>query len=492
MSEEVTFDQAVTPPEDLRLNYRGLAIVNYLRENKASTSKYLEQLEMSIGNSTRHRITAGAVMNDVLGDGNCAYRAIVFGLEQLELSNTSANEHQSVSIMNDNDEVLDAVRSMKNRMFDTMMLAVTSVDIAIDGDHEAESRLLTQEGWNRATYLELLEYFNDPGFREPHHLGVIKPSRATATVGWMRAHLSWLKKQDNMWLRYNWFSVLSHILGKNILVYEPVGRSLAVCPYSANINNSLFFDTVESEFISLMYHQSGSPYLSRSKDRDDGLPHGIYNHFGQLTIDEKHFEEVKAEIVEVAHACGAGGEKQSLILHTGNGGTGGKGLNAGKTVPAVPLSVGQNNQSQCRARVGRARKKGPDIRPRCTKQEQKFGSGFCGNHKKVSSKEAKKKVARDRSRRGVGEGSDSNSSSDDECKPYYGEEKPLQGEAMGKSPSIPDEMAKIIASSKGIAEQAYREVYVDIGCAKQSPDKAMEQVGRKKVLCEQGILYCTS
>ena len=53
---------------------------------------------------------------------------------------------------------------------------------------------------------------------------------------------------------------------------------------------------------------------------------------------------------------------------------------------------------------------------------------------------------------------------------------------MGKSPSVPDEMGKIIASSKGIAEQAYREVYVDMGCAKQSPDKAMEQVGRKRVV----------
>ena len=43
MGEEVTFDQAVTPPEDLRLNYRGLAIVNHLRENNASRSRYLEQ-----------------------------------------------------------------------------------------------------------------------------------------------------------------------------------------------------------------------------------------------------------------------------------------------------------------------------------------------------------------------------------------------------------------------------------------------------------------
>ncbi|CAN0351735.1 unnamed protein product, partial [Ascophyllum nodosum] len=186
MGEEVTFDQAVTPPEDLRLNYRGLAIVNHLRENNASRSRYLEQLEISLGNSRRHCNTPEAVMNDVLGDGNCAYRAIVLGLEQLELSNTPASERQSVSIMNDNDEVLDVVRSMKNSMFDTMMLAVTGVDLAIDGDHAAECRLLTLEGYNRATYLELLEYFNDPGFREPHHLGVITPSRTTATVGWMR------------------------------------------------------------------------------------------------------------------------------------------------------------------------------------------------------------------------------------------------------------------------------------------------------------------
>ena len=109
---------------------------------------------------------------------------------------------------------------------------------------------------------------------------------------------------------------------------------------------------------------------------------------------------------------------------------------------------------------------------------------MCGNHNKVPTKKAKQKVTRDRSRRGVGEGGDSNSesSSDDNCKPYYDEEKPLQAEAMGKSPSVPDEMAKIIASSNGIAEQAYRELYVDIGCAKQSPDRAMEQVGRKSVV----------
>ena len=143
MGEEVTFDQAVTPPEDLRLNYRGLAIVNHLRENNASRSRYLEQLEISLGNSRRHCNSPEAVMNDVLGDGNCAYRAIVLGLEQLELSNTPASERQSVSIMNDNDEVLDVVRSMKNSMFDTMMLAVTGVDLAIDGDHAAECRLLT-------------------------------------------------------------------------------------------------------------------------------------------------------------------------------------------------------------------------------------------------------------------------------------------------------------------------------------------------------------
>ena len=72
MGEEVTFDQAVTPPEDLRLNYRGLAIVNHLRENNASRSRYLEQLEISLGNSRRHCNTPEAVMNDVLGDGNCA------------------------------------------------------------------------------------------------------------------------------------------------------------------------------------------------------------------------------------------------------------------------------------------------------------------------------------------------------------------------------------------------------------------------------------
>ena len=138
MGEEVAFDQAVTPPEDLRLNYRGLAIVKHLRENNASRSRYLEQSEMSLGNSRRPCNTPEAVMNDVLGDGNCAYRVIAPGLDQLELSNTPASERQSVSIMNDNDEVLSVVRSIKNSMFDTMMLAVTGVDLAIDGDHAAE------------------------------------------------------------------------------------------------------------------------------------------------------------------------------------------------------------------------------------------------------------------------------------------------------------------------------------------------------------------
>ena len=83
MGKEVTFDQAVIPPEDLRLNYRGLAIVNHLHQNNASRSRHLEQLEMSLVNSRRHCNTPEAVMNDVLGDGNCAYRAIFLGLEQL-------------------------------------------------------------------------------------------------------------------------------------------------------------------------------------------------------------------------------------------------------------------------------------------------------------------------------------------------------------------------------------------------------------------------
>ena len=224
-------------------------------------------------------------------------------------------------------------------------------------------------------------------------MGVSKPSRTTATVGWMRAHLSWLKKQDN---RYNWLSVLSHILGENILVYEPVGGSQAVCPYSAITNYSMFFDTVESEVISLVYHQSGSPYLSRSKGPDDGLPHGIYNHFGQLTIGEQHFEEVKTGILKVAHACGAEAEKTSLILHTKtetsggtgavgsgissetrDGGTGGKGLNAGKSEPAVPLSVDQNNQAQCRARVGGGQGKRVQIFDRAVRNKSKRSEVVC-------------------------------------------------------------------------------------------------------------------
>ena len=50
---------------------------------------------------------------------------------------------------------------------------------------------------------------------------------------------------------------------------------------------------------------------------------------------------------------------------------------------------------------------------------------------------------------------------------------------MGKSPAVPDEIAKTIASSNGKAEQAYREVYVDVGCAKQSPHEATEHASRE-------------
>ena len=67
---------------------------------------------------------------------------------------------------------------------------------------------------------------------------------------------------------------------------------------------------------------------------------------------------------------------------TGNGGTDNEGVNTGKAGPAPP-SDGQNKRAQCRTRVGRVKKKGPDTRPRCTKLEQKVGSGRCGNHKKA-------------------------------------------------------------------------------------------------------------
>ena len=161
----------------------------------------------------------------------------------------------------------------------------------------------------------------------------------------------------------------------------------------------MFFDTVESEFISLMYHQSGSPFLSRSKGPDDSLRHGIYNYFGKLMIDDQHFEKVKRDILEAAYACGYGGEKTSLVPQTqtetsvnmgavgseigsgtGNGGTNNECVNTGKAGPALPPD-GQNKRAQCCARVGRIKKKGPDTRPRCTKLEQKVGSGRCGNHK---------------------------------------------------------------------------------------------------------------
>ena len=114
-------------------------------------------------------------------------------------------------------------------------------------------------------------------------------------------------------------------------------------------HNSMSFDTEESEFISLVNHQSGSPFLLLSKGPDDGLRHGIYNHFGQLMTDGQHFEKVKRYILEAAYACGNMGAVGGS--GTGNGGTDNEGVNTGKAGPAPPPD-GQNKRAQCRARVG--------------------------------------------------------------------------------------------------------------------------------------------
>ena len=125
-------------------------------------------------------------------------------------------------------------------------------------------------------------------------------------------------------------------------------------------HNSISFDTVKSEFISLMYHQSGSPLLLLSKGPDDGLRHNIYNHFGPLMTDNQHFEKVKRYILEAAYACGNRGEKTPLVLQTqtetsgnmgavgneigsgtGNRGTENEDVNTGKAGPAPPPD-GQN------------------------------------------------------------------------------------------------------------------------------------------------------
>ena len=136
----MSVSQVVSSPEDLKLNYRGLAIEKRLDENNVSrSSRYLEHLEVSLGSSRRLRTVPEALLNDVVGDGNCAYRAIILGLEHLELSNTPVSDRQSVSVLNDDDEVFGMVRSMKNNMFDTMMLAVTGFELGNVGKPEAET-----------------------------------------------------------------------------------------------------------------------------------------------------------------------------------------------------------------------------------------------------------------------------------------------------------------------------------------------------------------
>ena len=78
----------------------------------------------------------------------------------------------------------------------------------------------------------------------------------------------------------------------------------------------------------------------------------------------------------------------------------------------------------------------------------------------------------DRTRKVAIEDTDSDSGSDDDMEPYYGEEEPMQWEAMGKLRPVPDDMAKVIAASHGIKE-AHRKVYVDVGLAKHDPERAV-------------------
>ena len=86
MGEEASVVKVVSSPEDLILNRRELAIKNRLRENSASRSRYLEHLELSLGNGRCLRTIPEAVMDDVAGDGNCAYRAVILDLKHVEIS----------------------------------------------------------------------------------------------------------------------------------------------------------------------------------------------------------------------------------------------------------------------------------------------------------------------------------------------------------------------------------------------------------------------
>ena len=497
-----------TSPLGLFSLNRGLLIENRLRTNGLISSRYVEGIHVNIGKSSGDDHELETLMHDVKGDGNCAYRAVILGLEALELANIPAEERRNSSILKDEDDVRCAVWEMKETMFETMMQAVTGVELRPDIDEaqqdEAESRmLLTDEGYKRAMYLDLLEYCREPGQNEPCHLGVTtNPSRGAITVGWMRSHLAWMAKQDGLWLRHPWFSILSVNLRKNIIVYEPVGgKTKAVSPYNSIANNSLFFDSVDSEFVALIYHRSGHPFQRRG-ECVDGFSHNSYNHYGLLTVGKHHFAAVRDEIVAAAHATGVGGQQVSIALPTSSetigdadrddevtgSGAGGEGSGAGEGGPCELSKDGQEDPAQCRARVGRAKKKGPDTRPRCTKLEQKVGSGLCGNHRNADLNPTETtRLKIDRTRRGAGEGIDSkdDGDGDDTMKPYDGEEGPLQGEPKGTSnsmPSVPDDMAEVIAVSKGIQEEKYREVYVDVGYAKQAPGPAhpMEQVRCQK------------
>jgi len=168
----------------------------------------------------------------------------------------------------------------------------------------------------------------------------------------------------------------------------------------------------------------------------------------------------------------------------GDGGhDGANGQSSGKKngVSAPPGDIWQE-RGPCRALVGRGRKRGPETRKLCSRLEKESGSGRCGNHKTADLIPADRMPSRalnlqrkcDRTQKGAGEGTESYS--DDGMEPYYGEEGPLQGEAMGQSRPVPDDMVKVIAASHGIKEEAYRKVYIDVGLAKHDPEREIMDV----------------
>lgn len=200
-------------------------------------------------------------------------------------------------------------------------------------------------------------------------------------MGWMRAHLSWLAKQEGLLLRCPWFFILSWTIRKHIIIYEPAENMdvEAITPYRSGRFGGLYFDQIGSEVISLLYHRSGHIFLGIPEGEAHDSSNPVYNHFGLLSFDGQHLNAVKSEISKAANDLEISKERVVFTLQTCDSdglageydhGFSDQSSGVGNRGSAPPGDMLQGRRP-CRALVGR----GPENRPRHAKGVFTTGQG---------------------------------------------------------------------------------------------------------------------